>query len=49
MTLTAADIQQLQVQKPHFNYDGDGAILEIGVQAYSLGTAYEFDPYFGMP
>src|ERR1019366_2928506 len=48
VTLTAADLQQLQVQKPHFTYDGDGQVLRIGVQAYSLGIAYEFDPYFGL-
>jgi SNF2 family DNA or RNA helicase len=46
VTLTSADLQQLQVQKPHFTYDGDGQVLRIGVQAYSLGIAYEFDPYF---
>jgi hypothetical protein len=48
VTLTAADLQQLQVQKPHFTYDGDGQVLRIGVQAYSLCIAYEFDPYFGL-
>jgi hypothetical protein len=48
VTLTAGDIQQLQIQKPHFTYDGDGHVLKIGVQAYSLGIAYEFDPYFGL-
>jgi hypothetical protein len=48
VTLTSADIQQLQIQKPHFTYDGDGQVLRIGVQAYSLGIAYEFDPYFGL-
>src|SRR5436190_5228707 len=48
VTLTAADLQQLEVQKPHFTYDGDGQLLRIGVQAYSLSIAYEFDPYFGL-
>src|SRR2546423_14985118 len=48
VTLTSADLQQLQVQKPHFTYDGDGQVLRIGLQAYSLGIAYEFDPYFGL-
>jgi superfamily II DNA or RNA helicase len=48
VTLTSADLQQLQIQKPHFTYDGDGQVLKIGVQAYSLGIAYEFDPYFGL-
>src|ERR1700752_848629 len=48
VTLTAADIAQLQIQKPLFSYEGDGQILRIGIQAYSLGIAYEFDPYFGL-
>jgi SNF2 family DNA or RNA helicase len=46
--LTSADLAQLKIQKPQFTYDGDGQILRIGVQAYSLGIAYEFDPYFGL-
>jgi superfamily II DNA or RNA helicase len=48
VTLTAADIAQLQIQKPQFTYEGDGQVLRIGIQAYSLGIAYEFDPYFGL-
>ena len=30
------------------SYDGDGRKLRLGLQAYSLGIAYEFDPYFGL-
>ncbi|RPJ09212.1 MAG: helicase, partial [Deltaproteobacteria bacterium] len=30
------------------SYDGDGQLLRLGLQAYSLGIAYEFDPYFGL-
>ena len=48
VTLTAADLSQLQIQKPQFTYQGDGQVLRIGIQAYSLGIAYEFDPYFGL-
>src|ERR1039458_8851622 len=48
VTLTAADLQQLHVQKPQFTYQSDGQVLRIGIQAYSLGIAYEFDPYFGL-
>src|SRR5438132_7261491 len=48
VTLTSVDLQQLQIQKPHFTYDGDGQVLRLGIQAYSLGIAYEFDPYFGL-
>ncbi|MCK8600141.1 helicase-related protein [Desulfoferrobacter suflitae] len=31
-----------------FSYDGDGHLLRLGLQAYSLGIAWEFDPYFGL-
>lgn len=48
VTLTAADLEKLQIQKPGFTYRGDGQVLRIGIQAYSLGIAYEFDPYFGL-
>ena len=30
------------------SYDGDGHLLRLGLQAYALGIAYEFDPYFGL-
>ena len=26
----------------------DGRLLRLGLQAYALGIAYEFDPYFGL-
>ena len=29
-------------------YNGKGNLLRLGIQAYSLGIAYEFDPYFGL-
>ena len=48
VTLTQKDIDSLQVARHTFSYDGDGQLLRIGIQAYSLGIAYEFDPYFGL-
>jgi len=48
VTLTAADLQALTISNPGFTYDGDGNLLRLGLQAYSLGIAYEFDPYFGL-
>jgi len=29
-------------------YGGDGCLLRLGLQAHSLGIAWEFDPYFGL-
>ncbi len=48
VTLTADDISKLTVADSTLSYDGDGRLLRLGLQAYSLGIAYEFDPYFGL-
>ncbi|RKY23902.1 MAG: helicase, partial [Planctomycetota bacterium] len=48
VTLTAREWETLNVLDSDFTYDGDGRLLRLGLQAYSLGIAYEFDPYFGL-
>ncbi len=48
VTLTAKDIQQLRTRSLTHTFAGDGALLRLGLQAYALGIAYEFDPYFGL-
>lgn len=48
VTLTQGEIDGLQISRPKFSYQGDGQLLRVGIQAYSLGIAYEFDPYFGL-
>jgi len=48
VTLTETDISTLTIFDSAFSYDGDGQLLRMGIQAYSLGLAYEFDPYFGL-
>ena len=48
VTLTSDDISNLKVTDPHPTYDGDGNLLRLGLQAYSMGIAHEFDPYFGL-
>ncbi len=48
VTMTAADLAALKVIDSRFTYDGDGSLLRLGLQAYSLGIAWEFDPYFGL-
>ena len=30
------------------SYDGDGRLLRLDLQAYALGIAYEFEPWFGL-
>ena len=48
VTLTSVDIVDLSIADATWPYDGDGSLLKLGLQAYSLGIAHEFDPYFGL-
>ena len=48
VTLTSEDVAHLTITDSVLSYDGDGRLLRLGLQAYSLGIAYEFDPYFGL-
>jgi superfamily II DNA or RNA helicase len=46
--LTAADLASLAVSDAAKSYAGDGQLLRLGLQAYTLGIAYEFDPFFAL-
>jgi SNF2-related domain len=48
VTLRGDDIGGLTIAEPSMSYDGHARLLRLGLQAYSLGIAYEFDPYFGL-
>jgi len=48
VTLSLADLKGLKILEPTCSYKGDGQVLRLGLQAYALGIAYEFDPYFGL-
>src|SRR5947199_9089353 len=48
VTLSRADLKGLKILEPTCSYKGDGQVLRLGLQAYALGIAYEFDPYFGL-
>ncbi|MEW6441834.1 MAG: helicase-related protein [bacterium] len=48
VTLSARDLEGVTILNSGFTYDGDGRLLKLGLQAYSLGIAWEFDPYFGL-
>ena len=48
VTLTRQDLSSLTIADSALSYDGDGHHLRLGLQAHSLGIAYEFDPYFGL-
>ena len=46
--LSKQDLSKLRVRSTQPTFDGDGARLRLGLQAYSLGIGFEFDPYFGL-
>src|SRR5208283_2529252 len=48
VTLTSQDVDSITIIDSKFTYKGNGSLLRLGIQAYSLGIAYEFDPYFGL-
>jgi len=48
VTLTSQDIEKLTILDAAMDYSGDGQLLRLGIQAYALGIAYEFDPFFGL-
>jgi superfamily II DNA or RNA helicase len=48
VNLTPRDLGKLIILEAISTYDGDGRLLWLGLQAYALGIAYEFDPYFGL-
>lgn len=48
VTMAKADIDSITILDAEMAFNGDGSLLRLGIQAYSLGIAYEFDPYFGL-
>ena len=48
VTLASADLAGLTILQTGRSFRGEGALLRLGVQAYSLGIAFEFAPYFGL-
>jgi superfamily II DNA or RNA helicase len=48
VTLTSADLASLTILDAETSFNGNGQLLRLGLQAYALAIAYEFDPYFGL-
>lgn len=48
VNLSISQIEQLEIIESTYTYKGDANLLRLGLQAYMLGIAYEFDPYFGL-
>ena len=43
VTLAADELKHLTIVDDRPFFDGDGHLLRLGLQAYALGIAYEFD------
>src|SRR3984893_2853780 len=48
VALTENDLALITIQSATLAFDGDPGLLRLGLQAYALGIAFEFDPYFGL-
>ena len=48
VTLTGDDLRSIQVLDQERRFEGDSQLLRLGIEAYRLGIAYEFDPYFAL-
>lgn len=48
VNLTLTQIEELEIIDSTYTYNGNANLLRLGLQAYMLGIAYEFDPYFGL-
>jgi superfamily II DNA or RNA helicase len=48
VALTKDQLATLTITSPAPSHAGDGEAVRLGLQAYALGIAWEFDPYFGL-
>ncbi len=48
VNLKPEDLDTLQILDSVYSYNSDGKLIRLGLQAYQLGIAYEYDPYFGL-
>ncbi|MBN1125973.1 MAG: DUF3883 domain-containing protein [Sedimentisphaerales bacterium] len=48
VTLTSHDLELLTILDTLPTYQENSGLLRLALQAYCLGIAYEFDPYFGL-
>jgi superfamily II DNA or RNA helicase len=48
VTLSAPELASLAIVQATRSFKAEGSLLRLGIQAYSLGIAFEFDPYFGL-
>jgi len=46
--MSESDFAAISILEAEMAFNGDGNLLRLGIQAYTLGIAYDFDPYFGL-
>jgi hypothetical protein len=46
--LSESELALLRIVEATRSFNGDPQLLKLAVQAYALGIAYEFDPYFAL-
>lgn len=46
--LSTDELSDVTISDSILSFTGEGRLLQTALQAYSLGIAYEFDPYFGL-
>src|SRR5437667_2595974 len=46
--ISVQELDGLKILPAEFTFHGDGGLLRLGLQSYTLGIAYEYDPYFGL-
>ena len=46
--MSESDLAAVSILDAEMAFNGDGNLLRLGIQAYTLGIAYDFDPYFGL-
>ncbi|MGZ3488951.1 MAG: SNF2-related protein, partial [Isosphaeraceae bacterium] len=46
--MSESDLAAISILDAEMAFNGDGNLLRLGIQAYTLGIAYDFDPYFGL-
>lgn len=48
VTMSESDLAAISILDAEMAFNGDGNLLRLGIQAYTLGIACDFDPYFGL-
>jgi len=48
VTIEESELAELTIGNSDYSMDGNSSLLRVGLHAYLLGIAWEFDPYFAL-